>query len=378
MPTFFADSAGTQGTGTGVSEANACTLIEAITNDAVLHTALVADSIINVANGTEITYAGDSTVFAATAVAGTRVGPIIVRGFASTVGDEGIVQIRDTDSGTTNDCFDVNHDYWHFENFQITNSRQAFDQNGPQGCLYKNIRVIDSLFDGFAITGSNGDGTVLIQCYVSGNAGGQGILNDSRYPLLINCVVVDAVGDGFVLGNAAGSTQCINCYAHACGDDGFVMTGESRFVNCVANRNTGDGFHFADTNAPHVMINCGATSNGGYGVNATTTGTQVRAVNCGLNPTNETNTSGASHANVDLLASGAIAGDPDFADSNPATDINVDLGISASSAWLGTALGFQPSVTTGNSDDVGVSRRATAGGGGGLKPQPSMTGGMPG
>lgn len=365
MAVFFADSAGAQGTGTGVSEANAATLKECIENDVGLHTSLVAGSIINCKNGTTITYDGSGGDFANTAVAGTADAHIQVIGYTTTVLDGGIVDLVDSNAGATSLCFDVNHAYWHFENVRVTDARDAWNiEAGAVGCYFRNCVAIDAAFEGWDFQGATGDSPTLIDCYASG-CGGAGFNVPVRNPRLVNCVSINNGATGFTAGAANQGAIFINCLAHANTGDGFVTLGEAVFINCVSNRNTSDGYFCDGGNGYSVLVNCGATSNGAFGVNGDS-GAVVYAINCGLNPTNETNTSGKS-TNVVLRETGAIAGDPDFADSNPATETDVDLSLSSSSAWKAAGIGIggvQYSVA--NFADLGPLQREEPAGGGGV------------
>ena len=374
---FYADSAGAQGTGTGVSAANAATLINCITDNVILHTALVADSIIYCKNGTEITYDGSGGVFVATAVAGTATGPIRVIGYNSTITDGGVVLVKDTNAGANNDCFDIDHPYWWFENFLVTDAKDAWDSttgasNGV-GCYWRNCAAINPAQMGFTTgSGSSAVPAMLENVYVI-SSGNDGIRSSTRASRLVNCVVIDSVNTNFNIGNANHGAHVRNCISHKCGGDGFRLTGPCLLTNCVSNRSGSDGYGFLTATISR-MINCGATSNSAYGVEGAANAI-VHAINCGLNPTNEANTSGKSNT-VTLLEGGAVAGDPDFADSNPGTAANVDLSLSATSAWKAAAeqIGSDTYAVT-NYQDIGPMQRQEPAGGGGGAPG-NMQGGL--
>jgi len=380
MATHYADSAGLQGTGDGSSAANACTLVSAITNNAAnvnsLAAGLNAGDTIYCKNGTTITFNGAAAVFATLVQVGTTTAPIRCIGYASTVGDGGIVQITDSNAGATNNCFAMTTiDYWHFENFKLNNVRDGWS-NYRDGNLFVNCAVYGHTAQGWESAANTGDVNKYIACIAAN--GLDGFASLGRSPVFVNCVAINNSGDGFRVGNANYGAHLTNCIAHKNGDDGFVLTGECTLINCVSNRNTGDGYEIADSDHPTVFVNCGATSNGGYGVNGVVN-TQIVAINCGLNPTNESNTSGEAHANVTLYKLADKTGDPDFTDSNPVTATNVDLSLSSTSAWKAAGLEFYSGwMNTRNYQDVGVAQRQEAAAGGGLLTHPGWSGGMRG
>ena len=376
---FFADSAGSQGSGDGSTAANACTLKEAIENDVVLHTALVSDSIIWVKNGTGITFDGSSGVFADTAIAGTVAGPIKVLTYTATTGDGGVTTITDTDAGATNNCFSTTNDFWWFHGFKLIDPRIGMEFGVTNTHYIRNVEVDNFAVAGFKEGGASNDPSVFHSCYAHDGTGiGFDVVR--RRTRVLFCVASNNTSHGFNIGNNNYGVDVMSCIAHNNGEHGFRLLGAADVINCISNANTDDGYHFVSPRGANVMINSGATSNGAFGVNATSS-LPVTAINCGLNPTNETNTSGKSGSNVILQEIDPIDGDPLFIDSSPAT--TPDFSLESSSAWKAAGLKLGGDGWANATDtffDIGPAQREepAGGGGGGLLKHPGMSGGMRG
>ncbi len=378
MATFYADGAGSQGTGDGSTAANAATLAECITNDAVLHTALVAGSKIwYKANATEETFDCSTGVFAATAVAGTNIAPIIVEAYTTSTGDLGIATLRDTDNGATNDFFDVNHGYWTWIGLIVEDARQAWDCNGNgNGHLWWRCTAENPLAEGWDLGNATGDVSTFIDCLVH-SAGNQGFETAARSPRFINCAAIDCGAEGFMATNASYGAIMTNCIAYHNGGTGFDVTGEITLTNCVSHLNTGAGY---DVNGAHMaatLLNCAATSNTTYGITGTS-GVDVVAINCALNPTNETNTSGKSNA-ITLHEYSEVTGDPSYTDRDPATKLNVDLTPSTSSDWYEGGLSSIGRLTAfTHFGSLGAITPECSGGSGGVTKLAGVGGGLVG
>ena len=332
MAIFYATTGVAQGTGTGVDEANRIELKKAIENDAALHTPLVAGSAIYCKDDGTLTYDGSAGNFVATSVAGTvGTGKIRVVGYTTSIADDGVVTINDSNAGATNFCFDVNHSYHAWFNIKITNPRDGW--NAPvavNGNYWKNCSVIDAVNESWDIEGQSGN----VHCYedcLSIGAGNSGFDDLSRASRFIRCVSIGSGADGFTVGSGAYGTGLHSCISHANGGNGFNITGEGILTNCVASRNTSDGFQLNDAET-HSLSGCVAASNGAYGI-VGNAAALVIATACAFNPTNETNTSGKS-LTLTLVEFDEITGDPLFTDSNPGTAADVDLSLGAGSALL--------------------------------------------
>lgn len=330
MATFYADSAGSQGTGTGVDAANACTLKQAIENDVILHTALVANTTIWCKNGTTISYDGSAGVYATASVLGLNKQPIRVETYTTNIGDGGVTTLTDTNAGATNDCIVLSFNHWHLTGFKIINPKTGV-LTTANGTLINNVEVGSAAGIGISSTTATGDSATVINCYVHDGAG-VGFGATQRDCRLINCVASNNAGIGFSIGSSLYGVTSVNNIAYKNGGHGFAIKGESEVINCTSYGNTSSGFYINSPDPLIVLLNCGSASNGAYGIEGPSDATAV-LINCAMNPTNETNTSGKSTL-ILLKEINEIIGDPLFTDTAPA--VLGDLSLGSASAWKGT------------------------------------------
>lgn len=360
MATFYADSAGTQGTGDGSSAANACTLKQALENDGILHTALVAGSVIYCKNGTTITFDGSSGVFATPAVSGTSTAPILVEGYATTVGDGGVVTIDDSDSGATNSCISAaTLGYWKWANIKLTNVRTGWAHNTScNGTRWVNCGVVGgaSVASGWLVQ-CTFIGNNWVNCYGYGKS--TCITESGRGGAFHNCVAIDC-SNGFSSAATTAGAVFSFCMAHSCTNDGFVAAGTgTTFINCTSNRNGSDGYYISAGTDNAVFINSAATSNGAYGIEGAAN-CHVTLINCAMAATNETNASGKVSSNVTIAyETGEVTSDPVYTAGNPGTTTDVDLSISSSSGWKAAGVGLPADFFTGTATyvDLGAAQR---------------------
>jgi hypothetical protein len=369
MPTFYANSAGAQGTGDGSSEANACTVGDFLTNDAGLHTPLVAGSTCWLKNGTTITFTGDGTQeYLVAAVNGTGSAPIRLAGYQTTIGDGGIVDFEDTQAGgsSSSNAIDLLNagDHWIFENLRFTGCRRGIDHL-KRACMVKNCHAITCYNAGFESATNTSDPTVFLGCSVSDAPVGFD-MGAARNAHFIDCVAIGCTTRGFGGGSVYGSVF-VRCLAHAC-NEGFYTRDGDVVVNCAANGCTGSGFRTITTKGITVYKGCTSTNNGAYGLQVDSAKI-IYAEGCAFNPTNHQNTSGATDlaAGTQFFESDPITGDPQFLNPLPATDTDIDLSVAKSSSLIGAldqglAYGQQNNTTT--APDAGVSQSSGGPGGG--------------
>jgi len=369
MATYYADSAGSQGTGDGSSAANACTLKQFIENDAVLHTALAAGAICYVKNGTTISYDGSAGDFMNTAaVAGTATAPIRVEGYAATPGDGGVVEIADTGGGLgTGNCITVDQPYWHFLNLKLTDVRIGFHcltGGAGNGFLAHNVHATAGGNGSYGITigGDTGDCAIISSCSAVGfSSAGFSVFR--RAARLCNCVAIGC-GAGFIIGNASYGAVAVGCLAHGCSGDGFQLSSTCMLVNCTSDGNGSDGYYISSMKHATALISCIASNNGAYGVEGVAS-TSVHAINCMLHPDDGQNTSGKNSANVTLIESSPVSGDVDYVDR--AND-NFAVAASGAAHEAGARLGGAGWTSSVTYADLGAVQRAeTASGGGGTR-----------
>lgn len=349
MATQWATTGAAQGLGDGSSEANRIELKKVIEDDAALASALAAGDIINVKNDGTLIYDGSAGVFATTAVAGTAIARIQVRPYTTTADDGGVITIQDSDAGATNYCFEIDHDYWSFENMILEDVRRGFNMDLLGGLSFHNIRIsnIVDAGTGFARGGTAQAPNHYSRCFTDGGA--EGWNDNGRVGTFYHCTAIGASVAGFELEAIVHQGTLVGCLAHDCAI-GFKLGGGWASINCTANRCATDGWLYTDDDTPITMINSAATSCGGYGLNASST-TLVDAFNCAFDATNEENTSGPSHANVTLHEHGAITADPEYTDGDPATNTDVDL---TSVPWVHLGLGRHVDEATTPTPPVGI------------------------
>jgi len=329
MAIFYADSAGTQGTGTGVSAANACTLKQFIEDDAILYQAVAAGDDCFCKNGTTITFDSSSGVYATFAVAGTSTAPVRIVGYNTVITDEGIVEMLDSNGGAGSFPFNFNNlDYIHMSNFRLTDTNR-FDLGSVDGYVLYNIHMVDPISRGFDENGATGVRTSFINCSVDGSSGnGFDILH--RAATLLNCIAKNCTVDGFKVGNAYGA-NLKSCISSKNGGIGFNLVGDGFLYNCIADDNNDDGFYIDAANTT-VLENCGITNNGAYGITGDS-GADVILLNCGfyLNTSGNINTT-----NINVLQNtGEQTADPKY--TNQSTG---DYTLQSDSPWIDAGNGY--------------------------------------
>jgi hypothetical protein len=358
MAIFYADSAGSQGTGDGSSPANACTLNQFITNAGVLYASVAAGDICYCKNGTEIVFNGASGVFATTAVAGTDTAMISVIGYATSIGDDGVVQIRDSNVGATNNALTIAHSNWRIRNFRFVDCRRGVVINSSlSGTALERVEVVNAAVSGIDVaTSTDVKGVGLVDVMVRGtrstSSSNAGFLIDARAVTMIRCASIDNASNGFrIVGTYPRViSQCISAYNAR---DGFNALVSSSFERCASIGNGIDGFSLAGT---CLLSRCVSGLNAGYGVR--TTGMAV-AHDCALQSTSIQNTSGKSAGAGTLIEVAAITGDPLFANAAPSNPLDLDLRIgSGSSLAIEKAIAF---LAATGAQDAGPYQR-TAGG----------------
>ena len=154
---------------------------------------------------------------------------------------------------------------WLIENLELTctsagTSDAINGENNAEGWFLRDVKVTDAPDD--AIRFSTSDSFYIENCEV-GAVGGTG------FDLAADCVV-------------------FGCYAHDCGNDGFLHDGSStdiHFIFCISDNVGGDAFDSASTtvtNSDHllVMLNCIAYSPGDAGLEIGDVGSQCVVYNC--------------------------------------------------------------------------------------------------
>lgn len=164
------------------------------------------------------------------------------------------------------------------------------------GCVIQDLTIEDT--NGARTTGagilmqrtaSAGQSSVIIKnVQVQGHQDGIRLVW-SQQTVLDNVICMDAVRDGFRLEDAAGgngtSTTFRNCFANACGNDGFSQTGHTYtlYENCASDAPGQHGYSLAaDTHAATSVtyINCGCEGPTLDGFNAGASTFAVTYLNC--------------------------------------------------------------------------------------------------
>lgn len=350
MAVFYADSAGSQGTGDGSTAGNACTLAEFINNDAGLYQALAAGDICYCKNGTTISYDGSTGVYATLAVTGSTTLPISIIGYNTTITDGGVVELSDSDNGATNNPLDFNSmDYWHFYNLKFTNIRRL--QTGTtNGHLLYNIEIDNPTVSGLEIGAGTGDLITVLDCSIH-SSGSFGFEIEHRASKISNCESYDNTGAGIVIGNGAYGAFVDRCLCYNNGGNGITLTGEASLLSCLCDDNTGSGY-YVDADTHTTFVNCGATNNGTYGITGDAN-SNAFIQNCGfyLNTSGNINTT-----NVTVLQNiSQQTTDPLFTDQP-----NRDYTLQSSSPWIDAGEGY------GGDWNIGVAQSTPSGGSGGL------------
>lgn len=331
MAVFYADSAGSQGTGDGSSAANACTLKEAIENAANLHTPLVAGSIIWCKNGTKITYDGSSGVFTTPAVAGTEDASISVMGYGSSIGDGGIVEIEDSNAGATNYCINSVQPFWYFAHFKIINPRRGFNlSSAVQGCYFFDIEISGSVQDAIAHANSTNMPIIYDKLYIH-DCSYIGISDTSRCPRVNNCRFKNNGGSDIYIPTATYSANILKCVSDRNNNaTAAFAAGEGALIDqCTINRATGAGINILSGSNIYVN-NTIITNCGGYGIAAAAASTVISKKNCFYS-----NTSGEYGSNITVIEEGKISSDPLYTD-----ETNGVLTLQSSSPCINTGLGY--------------------------------------
>lgn len=349
MTTFWADSAGSQGTGDGSSAANACTLKQALEDDAVLHTSLAAGDTIYCKNGTEITYDSSVADYCTITTAGTRSNPICVIGYASTVDDGGVVEIRDTYGSSVGvGAIVMNVDGWLFAHFHFTDCRRGIQfGSAADGCHLYDCEFTDSKSQGVNFAGSSSYMHSVVGCKFSG--GSYAIVGSSRFISMIGCTFLDgSSGNGHNLGSYTG--PIIDCVSYGSHSSAYGFGGSGSGVLWYGCASVGDGsgggFNFS---RQAVLVNCIAASGGGYGVQGSTGAGSAILINSNLNPTGLANTSGEFDGTL-LTKFDCFTDAPSWADDSPADYEDVDLTIANTDDIVGLGISFAFGLTVSETD----------------------------
>lgn len=363
MTTFYADSAGSQGTGDGSSAANACTFKEALEDDAVLHTAMAPGDVVWVKNGTTIAWDGSGGAYATVASGiGDYTNHTKFEGYESTPGDGGIVEIQDTDDGATSNCIEnTTSPGLIFANFRFIDVRRAYYANSTSsyGMLFRNIDILSgstSIY-GIEFGSASSAANYLVNVRVIG-AATAGFQLNSRLNHCVNCQAIDC-GIGFYFNNAFPGSA-INCIAYGNDTHGFQFTSTAAsgftFKNVVVLGNGSDGI--ACVEMPLVLVDTILASNGGYGVNASIEAFLL-AYHSNLNPSGKANTSGAYNSNCNYRPFNPLTVVPSWADDSPTNPEDIDLTIAYNDACV--ALGLTnpvPSALTQSYPDANAAQAA--------------------
>jgi len=323
MATFYAHPSAAQGTGTGISEANAATLKQCIENDGGLHTALVSGSVIHCIAGS-VSFDGSAGDFATTAIVGTWQDPIRVLTYTTTAGDGlGIVEITDSNLGATNDALVISLDYWTFRGFKFLTPRSGVSiSTGADGINLIDIEVDSAASYGFEENASTGTSTAYISCYAH-DCTSDGFYSGARSNRYFDCVSINNT-NGFNIRNTAYGCTAVGCIAVGNSGTGFISQTEGHIVNCAFVNNGSSGF--VASNAIHqTLINTICGDNTDYGLSGNYANTTMFAINCNIAPANHLNGLGAISTNVDLVEILPRTDDPLWVDPDPADNNDVDL-----------------------------------------------------
>ena len=331
MSIFYANSAGSQGTGDGSTEANACTLKQAVENDGVLHTSLAAGDTIYCKGGTTITYDGSAGVFVTIAVDGTAASPIKLISYTTTVNDGGVTTIEDSNAGATNYCFNISAaDFWYVQGLKIINPRRAFECGSNQGCHFVDIEVVGGVQQCFNHSGTNVQ-NIYDRIYIH-DCTYIGIIEQSRSSRIINSVIINCGDLGISALSASYGTTILSCIIHKC--DGIAINYGAVVKNCVINRSVNSGIVIANDYAVTIE-NTVISNSGGYAYEATTSATVIARNNCVYNPI-----SGKSSGGITIIDDrGEITSDPTFVSENPATPTDADFTPDTGSPLINSGIG---------------------------------------
>ncbi len=345
IPIHWATTGVAQGLGDGSSEANRIELKKAMENDSSLRQALVAGDTINCKDDGDLIYDGTAGPFATLAVGGTANNRIMLRGYNITPGDGGIITIEDSDNGVTNHSIVFNSkSYWHFLNITLIDPRFGFHMGTTFGHIFMKCMVradgptavdVNSWVQGAAV----GDSSIWIQCVSNFTAGG--FQCEGRGNKFINCFAGFCLTHGFNHIPVIHPGSFHNCVAWGNAGSGF-QTSSGICVNCIGANNGQSGFHFLSPE-PIALVNCISAANA---VGITSSGSiidpiEVLAVNCNLNPSDKSNSVGASNSTVRLQEINQVVGDLLWED-----ELNIDITPKDGSSLIESAVGFHPFVET--------------------------------
>jgi hypothetical protein len=273
MAQFYADSAGSQGTGDGSSAANACTLDQFLTDNAVLHTARADGDHCWVKGGTSITTESTYSLDMLS----------ICEGYTTSTGDGGVVVLDGGNSRAT--CLTVDgtsgNPAVHLINFRLTNAQA--DCLRATNSSNDSHRFYNCEFDLASSNGCevsyNGAATPIrnpqfYNCYFHDNSDGY----NGRGAEFYNCVFRENTGNHIQSLISLEAFGCIfddsDDHAITCG-----MSSDSQFMrilNCTFNDTAAgkDAIQQTDATDPagymHIE-NCGFANIGGYAINSTGT-----------------------------------------------------------------------------------------------------------
>lgn len=324
----------------------------------------------------------NNATYAVTAnITSASVGPYVVQGYATSVGDGGRATIDGGTSGTAYIVVTASGNRQRWVDIIVANNGASsvspiFRLSGTGSCAERCV-ARNSRGDGFNLIGTY---TQLKSCEAYANcannsSGGGGITtNGATSFALIDCISHDNTGTnttGFVLLDAG---TVIGCIADTNGKAGFDLssTNSCRMKNCVAYNNVTDGIILSNALASMFDIeNCILMSNGTagsvYGINGTGAGSRIGGItNCAFynNRTGQTNGLSA----MEVVGSVTLTGDPFNAASTGNFTLNNTAGAGAAcrGAGRGTFTQTQASYTGSVSyPDIGATQHMETSSGGG-------------
>jgi hypothetical protein len=300
-------------------------------------------------------------------------GPIVMRGYTTTVGDGG----KAVFSSTINSAAAY---LWNVSDWVVADASFV---GGATSGSYPVVSVTDSVGGGnvfYRVSFSNGRGSGLltattiftgVELEAYGNnttntASLGGFHGQTGYFSCQRCISHDNPGSntsGFIV--AGGKTRFDQCISDTNGGDGFSLGGNTVLTRADANGNGGDGLDLTIPSPAGASVhveNSNFIKNGGWGINAAGVSARLGLLlNNGFGAGTQANTSGTITAGSLLVAGSVTYAD----DVTPWTDPdNGDFRISlaaAKSAGIGAFLQLAPSYAgTVAYSDIGAAQSVGA------------------
>lgn len=271
-----------------------------------------------------------------------KAGAIIWRGYTTTIGDGGIVNIDGGTSGavTYYRLLDVTASLNGFENFDFNNNggtgatndgvRVNVAETYLWRCSFRNMRRA-----GVSILARSN----LYECHATAcnlsNTTAYGAI-DLRADgcMAWRCVSRDNTAGASAHGFATSGSFMVECISESNSGNGCHGTGDKidTFEHCDFYNNTGDGIKLGTATGSMVAVieNCNFVKNGGYGVNFQGVNLSGVFQNCGFGSGTQANTSGQYSTAAGIVVSGHVTYGTDL---TPWTDpANGDFRISLAAA----------------------------------------------